>query len=239
MIGGEHRKRIGLPHPERTPKTSNHSIMAQIKKGVLGGFTGSIGNIVGFHRQGNDYIRTKPAQVRNPNTEAQQQQRLRFTLMIALLKSIKPFIKAGFKLVTGKRTAFSAAMSVNVKKAITGVFPDYIIDPQELVVAQGSLFGSDVHSLDLSVAGTATVTWQSDTSTSQAAEDDIAMILLYNTVNGEVAYRLNAGARSTESASLPIPAGWSGSDIAAFLAFRSADESAVSNSIYVGTEIAA
>lgn len=212
--------------------------MAKIKKGILGGITGSIGNIVGFQRQGNDYIRTKPAKVKNPNTEAQQKQRLRFSLMIAFLRSIKAFINIGFKQSSGNKSAFSTAMSVNVKQAIGGEFPDFAIDPEALVLSQGDLYGATEYGMDVSVQGSVTLTWTSDTSTANASENDSVMVLLFNTVNGEVAYRLNGGLRSEESLTLDIPAGWSGHDVAAFLSFRAEDENAVSGSIYVGTESA-
>lgn len=213
--------------------------MAKIKKGILGGISGSVGNIVGFQRQGNDYIRTKPANVRNPNTEAQQKQRLRFRLIVAFLKSVKPFIKVGFKYSGVKGGPFSVAMSVNVKEAIGGDFPDYAIDPQKLVLSQGSLYGANVSALDMSTAGSATITWVSDTSTAESSGNDSAMVLLYNTAKGEVAYRISGSLRSDETVTLPVPGGWSGDDIAGFLAFRAEDEASVSDSIYLGTETAA
>ncbi|MDD2265168.1 MAG: DUF6266 family protein, partial [Bacteroidales bacterium] len=45
--------------------------MGTIKQGILGGFSGKVGNIVGASWRGIDYIRSMPASVRNPRTVAQ------------------------------------------------------------------------------------------------------------------------------------------------------------------------
>ena len=59
--------------------------MAKIKKGILGGISGTVGNVVGGNWRGIDYIRSKPSSVRNPNTEAQRAQRMRFRLVMSFL----------------------------------------------------------------------------------------------------------------------------------------------------------
>jgi hypothetical protein len=45
--------------------------MGTIKKGVLGGFSGKVGSVVGASWKGIDYIRSLPASVKNPRTEGQ------------------------------------------------------------------------------------------------------------------------------------------------------------------------
>ena len=45
--------------------------MGIIKKGILGGFSGKVGNVVGASWKGIDYIRSLPSTVRNPRTPRQ------------------------------------------------------------------------------------------------------------------------------------------------------------------------
>ena len=54
--------------------------MGTIKKGVLGGFSGKVGTVVGASWKGIDYIRSLPASVKNPRTEGQVTQRTKFCL---------------------------------------------------------------------------------------------------------------------------------------------------------------
>ncbi|MDD4417119.1 MAG: DUF6266 family protein, partial [Proteiniphilum sp.] len=64
--------------------------MGTIKQGILGGFSGKVGNIVGASWRGIDYIRSMPASVRNPRTVAQVSQRTRFALIGKMLKTFVP-----------------------------------------------------------------------------------------------------------------------------------------------------
>ena len=53
-------------------------MMGTIKKGILGSFSGKVGNIVGASWKGIAYIRSLPASVRNPRTVKQVTQRSKF-----------------------------------------------------------------------------------------------------------------------------------------------------------------
>ena len=70
--------------------------MGTIKKGILGGFSGKVGNVVGASWRGIEYIRSLPSSVRNPRTEAQVTQRTRIALIGKMMKSIVPIIRIGF-----------------------------------------------------------------------------------------------------------------------------------------------
>ncbi|MEX0906159.1 MAG: DUF6266 family protein [Balneolaceae bacterium] len=213
--------------------------MAKLSKGILGGISGKIGNIVGASWRGIDYIRSKPSKVNNPKTEAQQRQRARFGLIMALLKKMKPFLQIGFRGSANKQTPLNAAMSVNIREAITGEFPDFEVDTSKLAVSTGNLHGSSNASLDLSAAENATITWQSEAGISNASDEDVLMVLLYNQARNEVINKLNAALREDETLSLSIPSSWSGDTVAGYLAFRSDTLNDVSNGIYLGEEVAA
>jgi len=43
------------------------NIMGKINQGILGGFSGKVGNVIGGNWKGIDYMRVKPASVANPN----------------------------------------------------------------------------------------------------------------------------------------------------------------------------
>ena len=75
--------------------------MAIIKQGILGGFSGKIGNVVGGSWKGINYMRvlTKPS---NPNSEKQVNQRTKFTTALSFLQPITPFLRVGYKLFTAK-----------------------------------------------------------------------------------------------------------------------------------------
>ena len=66
--------------------------MGTIKKGIMGGFSGKVGNIVGASWKGIAYIRSLPASVHNPRTEKQVTQRNKFSLIGRLTKFCDPYL---------------------------------------------------------------------------------------------------------------------------------------------------
>ena len=76
--------------------------MGKISQGVLGGFSGKIGNVVGGSWKGIDYMRIKPASVANPRTAAQVDQRSKFSIVLNFLQPMTEFLRVGFKLYAKK-----------------------------------------------------------------------------------------------------------------------------------------
>jgi hypothetical protein len=62
--------------------------MGHIKKGILGGFSGTIGNVVGANWKGIAYMRTRPQKIKNPRTPAQVEHRRKFAYVVNFLKPL-------------------------------------------------------------------------------------------------------------------------------------------------------
>ena len=61
--------------------------MGVIKRGILGGFQNKVGPVVGTNWKGISVIKARPVSVANPNTAAQQEQRLAMKQITAYLRS--------------------------------------------------------------------------------------------------------------------------------------------------------
>jgi hypothetical protein len=66
--------------------------MAIIKNGILGKFTGSVGNVTGYNLNGQQVVKEKSSNVNNPSTEAQQTVRDNFIYAIEIYKVLKPLL---------------------------------------------------------------------------------------------------------------------------------------------------
>ena len=62
--------------------------MGKIKQGILGGFRGTVGTVVGSSWNGIAYMKGKPQSVRNPRSDAQVQQRTFFKEVQALVAQL-------------------------------------------------------------------------------------------------------------------------------------------------------
>ena len=207
--------------------------MGTIKQGILGGFSGKVGNIVGASWRGIDYIRSMPASVRNPRTVAQVSQRTRFALIGKMLKTFVPVIRVGFAGSTGTgKSAFSVAMSYNVKNAVSGLSPDFEIDFPLVKLTSGELYGAG-NAAATSGAGSLSFVWDSDLLNNAAATDKV-ILMAYNHMLNESAYDVDAATRADGSGSLAVPPTWDGEQVDTYLALYSADGKLISNSVHTG-----
>lgn len=206
--------------------------MGTLKKGIYGGISGKVGNIVGAYWRDIYYVRSLPAKVNNPRTEAQVKQRNRFTATIDFLKTITPFIRVGFREYSnGRMTAFNAATSYNIKKAATEINGSIELNYPKVLVARGSLINTSDSKTEI-IEDRIQISWDA-TLKGNAHPDDQAMLLVYNSTKKEAIYTLCASFRVDSIAQIHLPSTWSGDIIHPYLAFRRVDGSLVSDSLYI------
>jgi hypothetical protein len=212
--------------------------MGKISQGILGGFSGKVGNVIGGSWKGIDYIRIKPANVANPRTKGQVNQRTKFTATLEFLQAVKPFINVGYKNLAVKKTAFNAAMSYTLNNAITGIEPDFVIDYPNALVSKGVLSGALNPSMDLATPNEVSFIWDDNSDQGNANATDKSMLLIYNPSQKESIAVLSGATRAAGAQSVSIPATYSGDTVEVFMAFISDDGSQVSNSFYIGSGVA-
>lgn len=78
--------------------------MGTIKQGILGGFSGTVGTVVGANWKGVDYMRSRPTRRKASNTQAQLEQRAKFLLTQRFARSMKPLLETGFRSQAVKMT---------------------------------------------------------------------------------------------------------------------------------------
>ncbi len=208
--------------------------MGKIKQGVLGGFSGKIGNVVGGSWKGIDYMRIMPASVANPQTEPQMDQRSKFVTTLRFLQPLTQFLRTGFKNYAIRMTAFNNAMSYNIKNGVAGEYPSYAIDYPNVLVARGTLASALNPTATSTVAATVAVAWQDNSSEGNASALDQTLIVIYDGLKNEAVYHLKQTTRADQAETITVPASFSGSQVQCYIAFISADGALLSNSKYAG-----
>lgn len=207
--------------------------MGTIKKGILGSFSGKVGNVVGASWRSIAYMRSLPTSMRNPRTEKQVTQRNKFALIGKFLKTIIPVIRVGFKNIAGAtNSAYSAAMSHNIHHAVKGVYPDFEIDFQNVTIARGGLYPAS-NVTTVCESGKLKFTWDPSLLNNTSTEDR-AMVVAYNASKEEAVYDLNVATRAEGNGLLEVPRTWDGDAVETFVAFTSEDGAQVSDTVYTG-----
>lgn len=205
--------------------------MGTLKQGILGGVSGKVGNVVGFHRKGKDIIRVQAATISDARTPKQLNQRQKVVAATAFLKSILPFIRIGFKNYAQGRTAYNTAISYLMKRCIsTNEEGIAVIDFRRVMVSIGFLKDAPDASTSRE-ANKIVFGWTDNSGEGNAESTDVVMILVYNKEKGTTVYNTNAGFRGDGSASIPTPEDWQKDSLVTYLSFMSANGEEVSNSI--------
>lgn len=205
--------------------------MGTLKRGILGGVSGKVGNVIGYHRKGKDIIRVQAATVSDARTPKQLQQRQKVAAAIAFLKPIMPFIRIGFKNYAQGRAAYNTATSYLMKRCIsTNEEGTAMIDFRRVMVSIGFLKDAPNASTSRE-ANKIVFRWTDNSGEGNAESTDIVMLLVYNKDKDAAVYYTNAGLRSDSSASIPTPEDWKNDALVTYLSFTSADGEDISNSV--------
>ena len=208
--------------------------MGTIKKGILGGFSGKVGTVVGASWKGIAYMRSLPQKVKNPRTQPQRMQRSKFALTLALLQPMTAFLRIGWKLYAHKQSPFNAAMSYTINNAIIGTYPNYDIDPSKVLVSRGALPAATNTFVSFNTGNVEIeFQWEDNSGNGSAKVTDKALIAILNLVKGEAITDTGA-VRPDCAQNVVVPAEWLGDEVHTYMGFISEDGKEVANSVYLG-----
>ena len=89
--------------------------MAKLDMGILGGFSGRVGTVVGYHRRGAWFVRAYQPHIKDRKSAAQLEQRSRFKAMIQFASPATPVLRVGLRRVAADRqiTEGNAFLKIN------------------------------------------------------------------------------------------------------------------------------
>ena len=213
-------------------------VMGTIRKGILGGFSGKVGTVVGGDWRGISYMRSLPRKIRDPRTPAQMNQRTKFALSVNYLKPMNSVLRSGWKLYANGQSTINAAMSYTIANAITGVYPDYSIDPGKVLISRGGLT-SAFNAIAIASNGVIEFVWDDNSGVNDAKQTDKALIAIVNRTEGEAVTVSEGAERKTGMQTIALPARWTGDTVDAYIGFISDDGMEVADSVYLGNILVA
>ncbi len=154
--------------------------MATISKGILGGFSGKVGTIVGTSWRGKDIIRSRPKATKRMPTENQLLQQMKFSLAISFLQPLKSIQSRFFGMKIGVRSRVNLAVSYTIREAIQVVnhLPELIYS--KVLITKGELTGFQNVSLVLQAGGVLHLEWEDNNAQGNASPNDVVSIVCYS-----------------------------------------------------------
>ena len=208
--------------------------MATFKQGILGGFSGKVGGVIGSSWKGIDTMRSQPSSVTNPRTNAQVANRSRFKsvsqLAAAMLTTIVKPLNDRF---AQKMSGFNDFCQRNASAFdALGAFV-----PANLVLSRGKLSAPSGLEQLVTVYTEVKLNYAPElTGSFDAANDKVYAVVIGK--NGDIlGVSSGVDVRETSQMTIQTPVGRSAVDPGyVFLSFLRADGTQVSNSSYLELE---
>ena len=209
--------------------------MGIISKGILGGFSGLVGTVVGGNWNGIDYMRSKPTKRSAASySPAQVDQQLKFGVAMRFLQSLGELPEHTFHRYAVQKTGRNIALSHLLKHAITGDSPAFTIDYSKVLVSRGNLAMAPGAAAALGVANRVNFTWTNNTGLNGAKDSDKAIVVVHCPMLNTSLYDLATTTRSAEAASLDASLFY-GQTVHTWIGFISEDGKEVASSLYTGS----
>ena len=207
--------------------------MAKLNKGILGPLTGKIGPIVAVTRNNSVFIRSMPRKSNRPLTPGQIAAQQIFTLAHAVLYPLKPFIKVGFKHFVFYKSAMDIAFPINYHQAISGVYPDLVVDYSQLVISEGRLQPLKEPVMALEAGNQIRLNWEVDWNNNSKIDDQV-MLVLNCPALGVADGSVNIATRYLQECKFSIQSRMVGHEIHVYAGVLAANGKKASKSQYLG-----
>ncbi len=208
--------------------------MAQIKKGILGGFSGKVGTVVGAHWRGKDIIRSLPTPSKKPPTELQLMQRLKFSTVVQFLQPLGPILNQFFGSKHEVKTRQNLATSYTLINAVDVVNFKPSIRYDRVLITKGELLGFQNLTVSFSQHKEFDISYENNSNQGNALATDNVNFVSYCIDLNLFHIMGNVVTRNLYPISLHVPEMWQGTEIVVWLYLTNAEQTHASTSAYGG-----
>lgn len=199
--------------------------MATIKQGILGGFSGKIGNIVGSSWKGVAVMKAQPLSVANPKTALQVENRTTFSTGVAFAKSINAeVIKPLWDRFATRMSGFNMFLQLNYVKFKAGSDLAGKVKLGQGVMASTVMTSVDGREATLAVD----FNWTNDSGEGYKLADDEVFCAVWNTNMEVLGFSAGSATRDSETVKVICSKLTAGETVYTGICFRRKDGTIVS-----------
>ena len=211
--------------------------MATLSKGILGGFSGKVGPVVGANWRGMDVIRSRPKSSKRTPSERQLEQQLKFKLAISFLQPIKSIQSLYFGMGSGVKSRVNMAVSYTISTAIQMVagLPELIYN--KVLITRGELTSFQNAVLTTQPGGVLHLEWEDNSTQGDAAPKDQVSIVCYCAELNNWEIYEGIVMRSDLMADVTLPAYCLGKTMEVYAFLNNEKQTAASTSLYLGQHV--
>lgn len=211
--------------------------MGVIKRGILGGFSGKVANVVGGSWKGIAYMRSLPLSVANPQSAGQVDQRNKFTGVVGFAVGIlAQIIKPLWDRFAQFQSGYNAFIQANIDNFTTAGIPIYA----QILISRGALLLPTFSSITgANGSPNVILVWLNNAGTGNALATDEFFGVAINETTGEGGQVSFGTARSGLTDTIVLEGNMTSGDVIhVYGAFRRADGTLVSGTEYTTFTVA-
>ena len=209
--------------------------MANFNKGILGAFSGKVGNVVGASWRSLNIIRSLPKPSKKQATMAQLSQRQKFALITSFLKLGKALIDQYFGSRHAYKSRHNLCVSYHLKEAVTGTLDNYSIDFTKVVWTKGELLGLSNVVATAQANQIVQVSYVGMSGQSNALDEDQVILVLWNEAKGELPIYYSLAERVDGAGNITLPSTWQNDLVHVWVSVHNPLRKLVATSQYLNT----
>lgn len=208
--------------------------MAIFSKGILGGFSGKVGNVIGSTWRGKDVLRSLPTKRNRVATQSQLDQQEKFSLILKFMSTMTALLNTTYKAYGKGISAVNAAVSYNLQNGISGAASPFNLNYPTILLSRGDLPNTSSATAVAEAGNAVKFTWENNAGLGKAKATDKVILVVYCPALSHTVYIQGGNMRSELTQSLTVAA-FTGETVETWLAFIADNGTVVSNSMYTGS----
>jgi hypothetical protein len=208
--------------------------MATFEKGILGGFSGKVGNVVGSRWRGKNVMRSLPQRGNYTATAKQEEQRLKFKTVIGFLSQIVEILNSYFGSPQGDKSRSNLATSYHLKNAVVTTPTGTVMDYAKVLISKGDLRGIDGGTIVAAARQTLNFGWQDNSGQGKATATDTLMVVVYAPDLNLFYTNTAVATRDATTASVTLPNYMASFEVEVWVSFSKPDTNFAAISTYMG-----
>ena len=207
--------------------------MGTIDKGIMGGFQGKVGNVIGSTWKGIEYMRSKAHRRKFTPTEKQLEQQQKFGLAVRFVHSMSGLISISFGNFAVRQTAINYAISHTLNKAITGTYPTFSISYPNVLISRGEMPNVLAPVVTGGINSLVIWNWKDNSKVGSAKPTDEVLLAAYCPAFNQCIYTTGSAKRDALTDSLDLSS-FSGQEVHTWIGTISANRNNIADSMYTG-----
>ena len=206
--------------------------MGTISKGILGGFSGTVGTVIGGSWKGIAYMRSQPGKRSFTPSDKQLAQQARFALVMRFLQPMSALLEVTFRGFAVRMTGINSALSYNIQNAVTGTYPTLSIDYALALVSRGDLPNALSPAVTAGAGSILTFSWTDNSGSGIASATDPAVAVAYCPALQQAVYDIGSS-RGDMTADLNASV-FAGQQVETWISFVTQDGKKSATSFFTG-----